>query len=138
MIHNMERSRTKYFLLTILTIAVGLFSRSSYIPDFILPYLGDTLYTVMFFFIFGFLFPKMSTLKVALTSILVCYAIELSQLCQAPWFNEIRSYRLGGLIFGFGFLWSDLVSYAVGGILGALFEIWMENKTNTLNLTKNH
>jgi len=117
-----NRNRVKYFIYIIITIIVGLFSRTSYIPDFILPYLGDTLYTLMFFFIFGFLFPKMSSLKVALISIFTCYAIELSQLCQAPWFNQIRSYRLGGLIFGFGFLWTDIISYTIGGILGFAIE----------------
>ncbi len=123
---DIERKRTSYFIYIILTIFVGLFSRTSYIPDLILPYLGDTLYTLMFFFIFGFLFPKMSSFKVALISILTCYAIELSQLCQAPWFNEIRSYRLGGLIFGYGFLWTDIVSYTIGGILGVLIERYLE------------
>ena len=122
MSRSIDRKRNRYFIYIVLTIIVGLFSRTSYIPDFILPYLGDTLYTLMFFFIFGFLFPKMSSFKVALLSILTCYVIELSQLCQAPWLNEIRSYRLGGLILGYGFLWSDLVSYAIGGVLGFLIE----------------
>ena len=42
-------------------------------------------------------------------------AVELSQLYHAPWIDSIRQTTLGGLILGFGFLWSDLACYAVGG-----------------------
>ena len=48
--------------------------------------------------------------------------IEISQLYQAEWINNIRHTTLGGLILGQGFLWSDMVAYTVGVIIGALFE----------------
>ncbi|WP_373330910.1 ribosomal maturation YjgA family protein [Salmonirosea aquatica] len=54
--------------------------------------------------------------------VLVCYCIELSQLYQADWINTLRSTRLGGLVLGFGFLWSDLVCYFVGTLLGVGLE----------------
>ena len=50
-------------------------------------------------------------------------AIELSQLYHAPWIDSIRHTTLGGLILGFGFLWSDLACYAVGVGLGVVIEI---------------
>jgi hypothetical protein len=37
------------------------------------------------------------------------WAIELSQLYHAPGIEALRHTRLGGLVLGFGFLWSDLV-----------------------------
>ncbi len=40
--------------------------------------------------------------------------VELSQLYHAPWIDSIRQTTLGGLILGFGFLWSDLACYALG------------------------
>jgi len=49
--------------------------------------------------------------------------IEMSQLYQAEWINNIRHTTLGGLILGQGFLWSDIVAYTAGVIIGALFEI---------------
>ena len=52
-------------------------------------------------------------------------AIELSQLYHAPWIDSIRRTTLGGLILGFGFLWSDLACYALGVGLGVLVEtLW--------------
>ena len=40
--------------------------------------------------------------------------IELSQLYHAPWIDGIRQTTLGGLVLGFGFLWSDLACYTAG------------------------
>lgn len=105
-----------------MTIGLGLFSRTSFIPDWIYPYLGDMLYALLFFFIAGFLNPRLSTWKVVLLSVAFCYLIELTQLYQADWINTIRSYRLGSLILGYGFLWSDLFSYTAGGMIGGIVE----------------
>ena len=57
------------------------------------------------------------------------YSIEISQLYHAPWIDAIRNTILGGLILGFGFLWSDLVCYTIGIIIGIIIDI-MINKTN--------
>ena len=62
-------------------------------------------------------------MSVAAISLLVCYGIEVSQLYHAPWIDDLRRTRLGGLIVGFGFLWSDLVCYAVGVMLALLLEL---------------
>ena len=48
--------------------------------------------------------------------------VELSQLYHAPWIDSIRETTLGGLILGFGFLWSDTACYTVGVGLGVLLE----------------
>ena len=50
-------------------------------------------------------------------------AIELSQLYHAPWIDSIRQTTLGGLILGFGFLWSDLACYAAGVGIGVILEL---------------
>lgn len=113
-----QRNRWHYFFFIVLTIALGLLSRTGMVPKFIYAYLGDALYALMFFFIFAWLLPRLPTWKIVLLSIGSCYLIEISQLYQADWINGIRRTRLGGLILGFGFLWSDLVSYLVGGLIG--------------------
>lgn len=118
-----SRIRSHYFLFIILTIGIGLLSRTSIIPTLIYPYLGDVIYGLLFYLIIGFLFPKWSMLQVVLTSIIMCFAIEFSQLCQADWLNKLRSYRLGGLILGYTFVWSDLICYTLGGFLGYWIEI---------------
>jgi hypothetical protein len=118
----MKRNRKIYLSLIIITIIAGLLSRTNLIPELIYPYLGDYLYALMFFFIIGFLFPNMGTLKTMFISISICYMIELFQLYQSEWINDIRSNKLGGLILGFGFLWSDIISYTFGGITGFILE----------------
>ena len=40
-----------------------------------------------------------------------------------PWIDQLRRSWLGALILGFGFLWSDIVCYTVGVIVGSVFEI---------------
>ena len=118
----MKRNRIYQSGYVILTVTLGLFSRSGYLPDFLYGYLGDALYALMFFFIIGFVFPKFSTIKVALIALSFCLAIEISQLYHAEWIDTIRHTRIGGLVLGFGFLWSDLLSYTFGVITGALLE----------------
>lgn len=83
---------------------------------------GDTLWALMVFWGIGFLFVKMSTGKVMAAALLLSYAIEFSQLYQADWINALRHTTLGGLVLGFGFLWSDLVCYTVGVLAGGLME----------------
>jgi hypothetical protein len=117
-----KRNRIYQSGYVILTVALGLFSRSGYLPDFLYGYLGDALYALMFFFIIGFVFPKFSTIKVALIALSFCFAIEISQFYHAEWIDTIRQTRIGGLVLGFGFLWSDLLSYTFGVITGALLE----------------
>ena len=118
----MRRNRKIYLGLIIITILVGILSRTNLIPELIYPYVGDFLYALMFFFIIGFLFPNVKTLKIALISISICYIIELFQLYQSEWINNIRNNKLGGLILGFSFLWSDIISYTLGGFTGFIFE----------------
>ena len=40
-----------------------------------------------------------------------------------PWIDSIRHTTLGGLVLGFGFLWSDLACYAAGVGLGVTIEM---------------
>ena len=113
-----RRNRFLYFAIILCVIALGLGSRTSCIPDIIYPYLGDFLYAVMMYFISAFLFSKASSKTIAIMAVGICFSIEFIQLYEAPWIHEIRQTRLGALILGSGFLWSDLVCYFFGGALG--------------------
>jgi hypothetical protein len=48
--------------------------------------------------------------------------VEISQLYHAPWIDSIRQTTPGGLVLGFGFLWTDLVCYSVGIAIESLTE----------------
>ena len=128
------RNRIQHFFLIIGTIGLGLVSRSRFIPQAIYPYLGDMLYALMIYFIVGFLWREASSFKVAALCVLVCFSIELSQLYQAEWINGIRSTRLGGLVLGFGFLWSDLLCYSIGTLVGVGLEHVFQKRSDRSSL----
>lgn len=71
---------------------------------------------------FGFIFRTMKIKTVALIGISFCYLIELSQFYHANWIDNIRKTTFGGLILGYGFLWSDLLAYTIGIGIGVTVE----------------
>jgi len=127
---NTKRNRLLYALLTIVVIIVGLSSRkfAFALPDLLNEYLGDALWALMIFTGFGFLFPKIETRKLAFISLIFCYGIEISQLYHAEWIDSIRATTLGGLVLGYGFLWSDLVAYTIGVGIGVFCEFMLRKK----------
>ncbi|MBN8821555.1 DUF2809 domain-containing protein [Spirosoma sp.] len=117
------RNRIIYGLLLISVIGFGLASRSFLSNiSFIRNYAGDALWALMVFLGVGLLFRRWSTRMITLIALLFCVCIEISQLYHAPWIDYLRSTRLGGLVLGFGFLWSDLICYAFGIAAGAVTE----------------
>jgi len=120
--------RRRHPLVQIILIALacllGIGSRryAHALPGFIATYAGDTLWALAAFFGFGVLLPKASIQTIAILAMAFSVAIEFSQLYHAPWIDSIRQTTLGGLILGFGFLWSDLICYAVGVGLGLAIE----------------
>ena len=119
----MRRNRFLYLILIIITIILGLLSRKvSGLPHVISTYSGDVLWAMMVFFIIAFIFNKKSTIFIISWAIILSYSIEISQLYHAPWIDAIRNTTLGSLILGFGFLWSDLVCYTIGILIGVVIE----------------
>ena len=112
------RHRLHYLGLIFFTIIVGLFSRTKYLPypDFM--WVGDIFYGLLIFFIIGFLYPDRSKSGVGLAAFILCCMIELSQLYQADWIVLLRETKMGALVLGHTFLWSDLLAYGVGVLLG--------------------
>lgn len=123
------RSRINYALLITAVIFLGLASRAKsvqpYLPDFISEYAGDTLWALTAFLGFRFLFPQLSTWRVATLAFGFAVCIELSQLYHAPWIDAVRRTRVGGMVLGFGFLWSDLACYAIGILCGISLEYFL-------------
>ncbi|AKR35754.1 MULTISPECIES: DUF2809 domain-containing protein [Bacillus] len=127
---NTKRNRVVYALFTIVVIILGLSSRkfAFALPHLLNDYLGDALWALMIFTGFGFLFPKTETKKLAFISLMFCYGIEASQLYHAEWIDSIRATTLGGLVLGYGFLWSDVVAYTIGVGVGILCEVIFRKK----------
>lgn len=119
----MQKNKSKsiaYFILVLLSVSFGLASRrlDLGIPAEVNLYLGDAIWALMVYFGFRMFWPRLAIIWSAILALSFSFAIEISQLYQADWINEIRQTLLGGLILGFGFLWSDLVAYSIGVVFG--------------------
>ena len=121
----MIRNRWIYAVFTVLIIGLGLGSRafSSVLPDTLNTYLGDSLWAAMIFTGCGFLFRKLKTMITGIISHSFCFVIEFSQLYHAEWIDQIRDTSLGGLVLGYGFLWSDIEAYTIGIAACAAIEL---------------
>ncbi|PEA54365.1 hypothetical protein CON64_13615 [Bacillus pseudomycoides] len=132
-----KRNRFLYAIMTIIVMIFGLTSRkiAHVLPYTLNTYLGDALWALMIFVGFGFIFNRVQTKVVALLAISFCYIIEFSQLYHATWIDHIRETTLGGLILGYGFLWSDLMAYAIGigvGLIGEMLFVLIRKSSNLI------
>jgi len=110
-------SRRRFaFILAIACIVLGLGIRAGLVPlpALLSTYAPDVLWAMLVFFIAIFLAPRQPLTVVALAALGFALLMECSQLYQAPWINDIRATRIGGLLLGHGFLWSDVVCYTLG------------------------
>jgi hypothetical protein len=105
-----------------ITVALGLASRRPGLSPFVHAYVGDALYAVMVTLLLRAAFPRR---PVAFPALALCFAIEASQAVHPPWLDALRATRLGALVLGRGFLWSDLVCYTVGvGAVAGVEAAW--------------
>lgn len=119
-----RRSRPLYLLLVALTVVVGLATRrfGDALPGFVAKYAGDVLWAAMVYLLIAAMWNRASVARVTLAAGAFSLAIEISQLYHAPWIDGIRHTRIGGLVLGFGFLWSDLACYVAGIALAAALD----------------
>jgi len=113
-----------YALFIAVTIAMGLLSRSDLIalPTFLSTYAGDTLWAMMVFWIFCVLLNQQAPWKIAVYALLFSFSIECSQFYHAPWIDEIRDTKLGGLVLGYAFKFADLICYSTGIFMAFLID----------------
>jgi len=117
----MIRVRVAYLIAAIVVALAGLASRKyrTELPAFLAEYAGDTLWGLMLFLLVSLLLAGQPVLTRAGVALAIALSVEFSQLYHASWIDSIRQTTLGGLVLGFGFLWTDLVCYTVGIALGA-------------------
>ena len=80
-------------------------------------YGGDAAWAMAAYAGWRLLRPTDALLVTAGLALLTAFTVEISQLVRVDWLDTIRSTRLGALLLGRGFLWSDLVAYAGGTVL---------------------
>ena len=119
-----KRKFLTYFVLVIIVMLLGLSSRyfSAHFPKWINLYLGDILWALMIYLLFGLLFRSKQIRWIAAAALLFSFSIELSQLYHSQWIDNLRATGIGGLVLGYGFLWSDLLSYSIGIGIGIFLD----------------
>jgi hypothetical protein len=117
--------------MVIVLIACGLASRKfgSLLPGILQKNLGDVFWAAMVFFLFGFVFPQLSIWRLAILTFIFCFCIEVSKQFHVLWFDAIRATKIGRLIFGYVFGWSNLVCYFAGVALAATVDtVWIAKR----------
>ena len=81
-----HRRRPIYTGLVVIVIILGLASRKFawLLPSLLHKNMGDILWAVMVFFLFGLLFPRLSTLRIATLAAFFSLAIEVAKFYHAP------------------------------------------------------
>lgn len=121
---GIKRRRVFYLISIIAVIALGLASRKIMgFPYFVYEYFGDALWALNVYLIIAFLFPSEKIGIIASITFFFSFLIEFSQIYHAPWIDNIRDTFIGGLVLGYGFLWSDILCYLVGTILGITLDM---------------
>lgn len=115
-----QHKRWLYAVLIIIIIPLGLATRwrQQYFPPIIDTYGGDVFAATCIFFGCRFVCVRWTLLKVACLSFLVSVLDEVQQLYQAPWAVQFRNITTVGILLGHRFVWSDIVCYAVGTLIG--------------------
>jgi hypothetical protein len=118
------RIRLVYLNAAVAAVLAGLASRRyrERLPALLVEYAGDTLWALMLFLLVSAVLTGRPLMVRAAISLGLSFLVEISQLYHAPWIDSIRQNTLGGLVLGFGFLWSDLVCYSVGIAIGVVAE----------------
>ena len=118
---NAPSVRVIYGVLIAVTVPFGLASRAKPIPmpDVVRRYGGDVLSAVCIFFGVRLVLHVRPRWMAVAVGFGVCVLIEVQQLYRGRWLVGLRNDTPLGILLGHGFLWSDIVCYAVGCGLGA-------------------
>lgn len=111
-----------YIVFLVITVFCGLLSRSGVfaLPGVVRVYGGDVLWGLMVFWCFCIARPCWAGWKAGLGASVFSFGIEFSQFYHAAWIDSIRDTRIGGLVLGYGFKYSDLACYSVGIAFGVV------------------
>jgi Protein of unknown function (DUF2809) len=113
---RVARRRRELLMLLPLVIAAGLASRRwpEALPAVVVTYAGDVLWAVMVYVLVALAWNTATSRVIAVRALAIAYTVEMSQALHLPWLDAIRQHRLGALVLGQGFLWSDLLCYFAG------------------------
>ncbi len=119
------RIRLLYIGTVMILIVLGLLSRRVKT----IPYsCGDALWAMVVYCCWRIIIPEKGTIVAAVGALITSFAIEFSQLLSPAWLVKIRSTFVGHMLIGQGFMWSDLLAYAIGIFLIFLITSMIRNR----------
>lgn len=129
-LNQIVRKQLTYLALTFLMLLLGLASRiyGYLLFDVLELNAGDAFWAAMVYFGVRFILVTRPPLFSLLFSLLFSFGIELSQLYQVEWINNIRGTTLGTLILGRGFLIVDLYRYSFGILMAFVIDVLLFKK----------
>ena len=82
--------------------------------------LGGSLYVLAGVFVLLTVAPRLSPAAAALSALAGTSLVELLQLWHPPFLQAARATRVGQLVLGSTFAWTDFPFYLLGALLGLL------------------
>jgi hypothetical protein len=118
--------RSKYFVLGLAIIGVGLLTRLS--PPghhVLLKYLGSALWGGLVYCFLASLAPNTNPVRLAIIAVVIAAGVEFSQLWHTETLDAFRATRIGVLLIGRFFSWWDIVAYSVGIVVVGAFDAFV-------------
>ncbi|WP_294343881.1 DUF2809 domain-containing protein [uncultured Clostridium sp.] len=121
----MKRNRITYFMCIIMAIILTIMIENykNVLPLSIGNYLENVLKALIIYLFIAFIFKKISAINISVISMLICSCFSISNLCEIPWVDNIKNTSIGLFILGNSFVYTDLICYLVGVILGFVLEM---------------
>ncbi len=124
------RQRLLALAVMLTVIPTGLFARSqrsgadpATLTGFLAAYTGDTLWPILFYFLFRFLVPTAKVTSLLLAAIGLTLGIEFLQLWQLSVLEWLRDQPVIGFILGSTFIWSDIYCCVVGALIAGVIDL---------------
>ena len=103
-------------------LGLGLRHLSSSHGGGFLDYAPDVLWALLVYCLTVVLWPRSQLPRSGALALAIAWLVEVGQLWREPGLVAFRATKIGGLLLGTTFLWSDLGCYLVGIVLGVLLD----------------
>jgi hypothetical protein len=119
-----RRRRVQVIGMMLVIIAFGLLSRSGHpiVPHWLAQNAGDALWTTCLYMTIAAVAPQFATRRLLVLAIGISFCVELSQLAEVQWLEEIRRTTAGHLLLGRGWQWADLPRYVAGALIAGVLD----------------